>query len=235
MVASGALLALALALLVVVPSTVAALLLLVPAGAGWIVVLSVVNSRLELVLPAWIRARGLSVFQMFLFGAQAIGALLWGGIADVFGVVPAFLIAALVLLVGVATFRLWPFFDLSQIDTRTTPIWPEPELAIEPQPNGGPVVVESVYNIPSAKEEAFLDVMSHLRRSRMRTGATWWGLFRVGEEGHNFVEMFSMPSWDEHVRQHRYRLTRRDATLDKEARALSDPPARTSHLIAVDR
>jgi hypothetical protein len=77
--------------------------------------------------------------------------------------------------------------------------------------------------------------MSHLRRSRMRTGATWWGLFRVGERSHKFVEMFTMPSWEEHLRQHRYRLTGNDATFDKEAKALSDPPSRTSHLIAVDR
>jgi len=232
-VASGAVLALTLGLLVMVPGTVAAVLLLVPAGAGWMVVISVVNSRLELVLPAWIRARGLSVFQMFLFGAQAIGAVLWGALADVLGVAPAFLIAALALLVGVASFRLWPFFDISQVDTRTTPIWPEPELAIDP--NSGPVVVENVYNVASAKEAAFLDVMSHLRRSRMRTGATWWGLYRVGERGYKFVEMFSMPSWEEHLRQHRYRLTGNDAGFDNEARALSDPPSRTSHLIAVDR
>jgi MFS family permease len=234
-VASGAVYALALALLIVVPSTVAAVLLLLPAGAGWMVAISVGNSRLEVVLPAWIRARGLSVFQMFLFGAQAIGAVLWGAIGDVLGVVPAFLIAALVLLVGVATFRFWPFFDISQVDTHTAPIWPEPELAIDPQPNGGPVVIENFYSIASAKEEAFLELMSHLRRSRMRTGATWWGLFRVGERSHKFVEMFTMPSWEEHLRQHRYRLTGNDATFDKEAKALSDPPSRTSHLIAVDR
>ena len=172
---------------------------------------------------------------MFLFGAQAMGAVLWGVVADVLGVVPAFLIAALALLIGVASFRFWPFFDISELDTRTVPIWPEPELVIDPEANGGPVVIENIYSIASANEQAFLDAMSHLRRSRMRTGATWWGLFRVGEKGHKFVEMFSMPSWEEHVRQHRYRITGRDATFDARARELSDPPSRTSHLIAVDR
>ena len=172
---------------------------------------------------------------MFLFGAQAIGAVLWGGLADVVGVVPAFLIATLALLVGVASFRFWPFFDTGQIDSHTVSPWPEPELAIEPQPDGGPVVIENVYSIASAKEDAFFEIMSHLRRSRMRTGATWWGLFRVGEKGHKFVEMFTMPSWEEHLRQHRYRITGRDATFDTQARELSDPPSRTSHLIGVDR
>jgi MFS family permease len=234
-VGSGATVALALALLVMVPGIVPAVLLLLPAGAGWMVALSVMNSRLEVVLPAWIRARGLSVFQMFLFGSQALGAVLWGAVSDVLGVVPAFLIATLVLVVGVASFRFWPFLDISRIDTRTAPIWPEPELAIDPQREGGPVVIENVYSIASEKEETFLELMSHLRRSRMRTGATRWGLFRVGERGHKFVEMFSMPSWEEHMRQHHQRLTGNDATFDTEARALSDPPSRTSHLIAVDQ
>src|SRR5260370_42038689 len=175
-VASGAVYALALALLVMVPSTVAAVLLLLPAGAGWMVALSVGNSRLELVLPAWIRARGLSVFQMFLFGAQAVGAVLWGAIGDVFGVVPAFLIAALFPLVGVATFRLCPFFDVSQIDPSTAPIWAEPELAIDPQPNVGPVAIGTVYTIASANEEAFLALMQRLRRPRQRLVGQRWGL-----------------------------------------------------------
>ena len=69
----------------------------------------------------------------------------------------------------------------------------------------------------------------------MRTGAIWWGLFRVGEKGHKFVEMFTMPSWEEHLRQHRYRVTGRDASFDTQARELSDPASQTLHLISVDR
>jgi len=231
---SGTVYAVALAFLVLLPSTVAAVIVLIPAGAAWIVILSVVNSRLEMVLPAWIRARGLSMYQMLLFGGQAIGAVLWGAVADAMGIVPAFLMSAVLLLLGVVSFRWWPFFDLSRIDPRTGPIWPEPELAITPDPESGPVVVESVYTIPTAKEEAFLQLMTHVRRSRLRTGATRWELFRKGERSHTFIEMYSISSWEDHLRQHRYRLTRNDAAYDRQARALSDVPTKTSHLIAVE-
>jgi MFS family permease len=207
---------------------------LVPAGAAWIIVLSIVNSRLEMVLPAWIRARGLSMYQMLLFGAQAVGAVLWGAIGDTIGIVPAFLLAAGLLLFGIGSFRWWPFLDLSRIDPRTRAVWPEPELAITPDPESGPVVIENVYTIPTPKEEAFLQLMSRVRRSRLRTGAMRWTLFREGERSQSFIEMYSMSSWQDHLRQHRYRITTHDAALDKEARALSDSPIQTWHLIAVD-
>jgi MFS family permease len=231
---SAAIYAVALALLVMVPNTAIAVIVLIPAGAAWIIVLSIINARLETVLPAWIRARGLSVFQMLLFGAQAIGAVAWGALGDVFGVVPVFVMAAVVLLAAVASFRWWPFYDLSRIDPRTSPIWPEPEMAIDPGPESGPVVIETIYTIPAGKHDAFLALGPHLRRSRLRTGATRWALFEKGERGHTFVEMYSMPSWAEHLRQHRDRQTANDAAFDREARALSDPPAQTWHLIAVE-
>ena len=233
-VASGAVYAVSLALLVVAPSTVIAMILLVPAGAAWMIVVSLVNAALEVVLPAWIRARGLSIFQMVLFGAQAIGAVLWGVLGDMLGVRPAFLIAAFILLAGVASFRLWPFIDISRIDPQTASIWPEPELAVDVDPDRGPVVVENIYTIAPTDEKTFLELMSHLRRSRLRTGATWWGLFRKGERGHSFIEMYSMPSWNEHLRQHHSRLTANDRHFDQQAKALSDPPEQTWHLISVD-
>jgi MFS family permease len=233
-VASGVVFALAMSLLAVLPTAVGAFLVLVPAGAGWIIILSIVNSRLEMVLPAWIRARGLSMYQMLLFGAQAVGAVLWGAIGDTIGVMPAFLIASGLLLIGIGSFRWWPFLDLSRVDPRTRAVWPEPELAITPDPESGPVVVENVYTIPTPKEEAFLQLMSRVRRSRLRTGATRWTLFRKGERSNSFIEMYSMSSWQDHLRQHRYRITSHDAALDNAARALSDSPVQTWHLVAVD-
>ena len=40
--------------------------------------------------------------------------------------------------------------------------------------------------------------------------------------------------WDEHLRQHRYRITGTDHEFEEVADALSDPPPEVSHLIAVD-
>ena len=47
-------------------------------------------------------------------------------------------------------------------------------------------------------------------------------------------ELFAVPSWEEHLRQHRYRQTGVDARFEEEANALSDPAPETSHLISVE-
>ncbi len=234
MAVAGAAYAIALVLVAVVPIPVVALVVLIPAGAAWVAVLSNVNAGVQLFLPAWVRARGLSVYLMLLFGAQALGSVLWGAVAEWFGVVAAFLIAAAALIIGLATLRLWPFFDVTGLDRSVVPFWPEPQLVFDPEPGSGPVMVETVYTIAPEREEAFLEAMAQVRLSRLRTGATRWTLYRDGERAHTFVETFVVASWEEHLRQHRDRLTGADRDLDARAGGLSDPPSQTRHLIAVE-
>ena len=226
--------AIALVLLVLVPNTILAVLVLLPAGAAWIAVLSDVNAELQLFLPAWVRGRGIAVYLMVLFGAQTVGAVVWGAVAETLGVRVAFVVAAAVLAAGVLTFRFWPFLDTGGMDRRTHAYWPEPSLVFDADPESGPVVVKSVYTIAPDKEQGFFEAMKRVRQSRLRTGATQWGLFRDGETPHTFVEMYVVPSWDEHLRQHRFRITGTDHEFEAQADSLSDPPPEVSHLIAVE-
>jgi hypothetical protein len=76
--------------------------------------------------------------------------------------------------------------------------------------------------------------MTRVRLSRLRTGATRWGLFRDGQAPDQFVELFTVPSWDEHMNQHLDRLTGTDQQYEEEAEAFSIAPVETSHLLAVD-
>jgi MFS family permease len=232
--ASSVVYALVLVLVVVVPNTILAVLVLLPAGAAWIAVLSDVNAELQLFLPAWVRGRGISVYQMVLFGAQAVGAVTWGAIAEPLGVRATFFVAAAVLLGTVVTLRFWPFVETSGMDRQTRAYWPEPQLVFEASPGSGPVVVKSAYTIAPEKEPEFLVAMKQVRLSRLRTGATQWGLFRDGEVPHSFVEMYVVPSWDEHMRQHRFRITGTDHEFEARADSLSDPPPDVSHLISVE-
>jgi predicted MFS family arabinose efflux permease len=232
--ASGITYAVVLAAVVLIGNAVVILIALLPAGIAWMAVLSTVNAELQLFLPAWVRARGLSVYQMVLFGAQGFGALMWGVIAATpAGIVPTFLIAAGVMVAGVATMRFWPLIDTSAMDRSTVQYWREPNLTMEADPEDGPVVVQTGYTVAPEKEEQFLKAMARVRLSRLRTGATQWGLFRDGETPHRFVELYVVSSWDEHLRQHSDRLTATDQQYEEAAQAFSDPPE-TSHLIAVD-
>jgi MFS family permease len=224
----------ALAVVVLVSNTIVVLVVLLPVGVAWVAFLSTINAELQLFLPAWVRARGLSVYQMVLFGAQGFGALAWGAIAEPIGIVPTFLIAAAVMIVGVATMRVWPTIDTSGMDRSTVRYWADPRLAVDADPEDGPVVVKTVYTVAPEKEEAFLRAMARVRLSRLRTGATRWGLFRDAHETQEFVELFTVPSWEEHLRQHSDRLTGTDQQYEEAAQAFAVSPAETSHLIAVD-
>jgi len=234
MAVASAAYAIALVLVAAVPIPAVALIVLLPAGAAWVLVLSNVNAAVQLFLPAWVRARGVSVYLMLLFGTQALGSVLWGAVAEWMGVVAAFLIAAAALIIGLATIRLWPFFDVAQLDRSAAPFWPEPQLVFDPEPSSGPVMVETVYTIAAEREGAFLDAMVQVRLSRLRTGATRWALYRDGEKPHTFVETFTVASWEEHLRQHHDRLTGADRDFDLKARGLSDPTPETRHLIAAE-
>ena len=224
----------ALITLVLVPNAAVILVVLIPTGIAWIAVLSSMNAEMQLFLPAWVRARGLSVYQMVLFGAQAGGAVIWGVMAGPAGLVATFLIAAAVMVAGIATIRLWPLFDTRGIDRSLAVYWPEPHLVLDPDPQEGPVLVTSTYTIAPENEQPFLQAMSRVRKSRLRTGAVEWGLYRDGETTNRFVEFFVVPSWEEHLRQHNERLTGADRQYEEQADALSDPPPLTTHLLAAD-
>ena len=232
--ASGIVYAVALAVVVLVSNPIVILAVLLPTGVAWVAFLSTINAELQLFLPAWVRARGLSVYQMVLFGAQGFGALAWGAIAEPVGIVPTFLIAATAMIAGVATMRVWPIIDTSGMDRSTVQYWADPRLGVDADPEDGPVVVRTVYTVALDKEEGFLRAMERVRLSRLRTGATRWGLFRDAEAPQKFVELFTVPSWEEHLRQHSDRLTGTDQQYEEEAQAFSDPQEETSHLIAVE-
>jgi MFS family permease len=201
------------------------------AGVAWIAFLSNVNAALQLFLPRWVRARGLAVYQMVLFGAQAAGAVIWGAVAGTTGLVPAFLISAVVMAGGAATIWFWPFHQIADMD-RSLVRWPEPQLLISADRSNGLVLVRTTYTIAAEKEQQFRQAMNQLRRSRLRTGATDWALYQDGANPRVFIELFGVPSWEEHLRQHRERQTGTDLEYHDAAAALSDPPPRTDHYLA---
>jgi MFS family permease len=229
--AVGVIYATALALIVLVPSFVVALAILVFAGLAWMATGSTLNAELQLFLPVWVRARGLAVLLVTFFGSQAVGALVWGLVAERAGLQATLLIAAVVLLAGVVAGVVWPVPEIAHLDRRPAVYWPEARLAFDPEPEAGPVLITVEFTVTPEREAAFLEAMEHLRRSRLRTGATRWELYRDGERPDRFLEIFSVPSWEEHMRQHEGRLTATDQHIEEAALAFSDPPARGEHLL----
>ena len=219
------------ALIVLVPSFPAALATLVFAGLAWMAVTSTLAAELQLFLPTWVRARGLAVYTVTFTGSMTVGALLWGLVADVLGLTVTFLIAAPAVLASAVIGLGWRLPEIGHLDPRPAVYWPEARLAYEPEPDAGPVVVMVTYTVAPDQQTAYLEAMEHLGRSRRRTGATRWELYRDGERPDRFVEIFSVPSWEEHLRQHEGRLTAVDRAIEEVAQAYSEPPARGEHLL----
>ncbi|MBM9510307.1 MFS transporter [Actinacidiphila acididurans] len=229
---SGAAFAAVLATLAVTRSTVVAAAALVCAGVVWIVALSTLNASMQLTLPSWVRARGLAFYLAVFQGGQALGALGWGLVAAWAGLVPAMAGAAGFLLLGALSVRRWPPLDRIPPDPAPADAWPQPSLPAEPAPSGGPVLVLAEYTVEPSDAAAFRRAMSHVERSRRRTGATSWGLYQDAADPAHFVETFTVASWAEHLAQHHDRYTGLDHEFETRARRLLAGPPRITHALA---
>jgi MFS family permease len=66
-------------------------------GACWMVVVANNNTSMQMILPHFMRARGMAINQVVFFGAMVAGSLLWGQIANLTSVRIALCLSALAL------------------------------------------------------------------------------------------------------------------------------------------
>ena len=217
--------AIATAVIATVSQVVVVGIALLPVGAAWIAVMSSLNSGMQLALPNWVRARGLAYYLVVFQGAQAVGAIVWGTVADLSSATAALLIAAAVLVAGVLVGLRSPMPDTSKLDRTPSTHWPAPQLTFTPDATDGPVMVTVTYRVAAESVHDFTHAMQGVGRSRRRTGALRWELFRDGSEPTRFVESYLIATWEEHMRQHQSRLTGADRRFEDDAKrhALGEP------------
>jgi hypothetical protein len=138
------------------------------------------------------------------------------------------------MLAGTSTVVWLPVHEQDGADRSPAVYWAEPHLMLQPHLDEGPVLVSAVYRVAEPNHAAFTEAMRAVRGSRLRTGATRWGLFRDGADPDRFVEVYQVPTWEDHLRQHEGRLTGADEKLDERAEALAQGPAEVSHLLPTD-
>lgn len=221
--------------LALVNQVAAVLVALVVGGMAWLATLATMNASMQLSLPAWVRARGLSVYQLVFMGGQAIGSLVWGLLAGATSSVTALLVSAGLLVFCALSAWWWPLHArTADLDLTPSAHWPEPALVFEPEPPDGPVLVLTRYRVEPHNEDEFFAAMARLGRSRQRSGASQWRLFRNIEKDNTFVEAFVVRSWGEHLHQHHTRLTGQDLIIEQSVERYIDGPPVSQHLIAVN-
>jgi MFS family permease len=199
-------------LIVLVPEIWVALPAMIVVGMAWISVANSLTIAAQVAMPNWVRARGMSIYQMALMGGSAAGSVLWGQVAEHIGVRGAVLAAAafgcvVLLLTRRLSVEGGEQMDFSPATARTAP-GPAYEVGAEE----GPVMVTLEYQIDPAQAAAFAEVMQRTRRARLRQGALSWGLFRDVAVAGRYVEYFVDENWLEHQRRLE-RFTAFDADL----------------------
>ncbi len=180
------------------------------AGIAWLILLSNLNVAAQTSIPSWVRARAMAIyFMLFFFGGMAGGSLLWGALANQIGIPFTLYIASVSLVFGLFLTRSYRLSGRECLNLAPSMHWPTPEVAINMDPENGPVLVTVEYEIKLEEAKEFKETMEGIRLSRLRDGALHWGLFQDTENAGRFVENFLVESWAEHLRQHD-RVTNRD-------------------------
>ncbi|WP_214367566.1 MFS transporter [Pseudonocardia sp. H11422] len=206
---------------------------LVVTGLAWVAVLSTLNAAAQIVLPGWTRARALAYFQLVFMGGQALGGVLWGAVAEEFTSATALVAAAAGMALSVPLVRWRLRLQAETVDVSAVRHLPDPPVA---HLDAGPVVVTVEWRVPAADAAGFIAAMRPVGRARRRTGARLWGLFEDIEDPECFLEVFTVSSWAEHLRQHLERGTAADRDLEMRARRFLAPGTepRVRHLIRAD-
>ena len=194
-------------------------LVLLPAGACWVMTLSLFNVTVQLSTPRWVVGRALALYQTATFGGMAVGSWIWGLVAEGFGTGDALILAGITLIVGAAIGLKFALPEFSTLNLDPLNRFNEPSLQLELRPRSGPIMIMVDYEIAQKDVEAFLAAMAERRRIRIRDGARQWSLLRDLEKPNVWTESYHVPTWVEYVR-HNMRRTYADAEISDRLLAL---------------
>ena len=207
---SAALQSVAMVVIAYTPITWVAVAAMLVAGATWITTANTLSVSAQMGLPDWVRARGMSMFQIAITGASALGAALWGQVATVGSVPLSLLLAAVTGVVATALANHFMPAHATTEDLTPSREFQTPQ-SHEP-PVQGHVMVMVEYVIDPAQATEFRTLLQESRRSRLGQGALSWELLHDINEPGRFVEMIEDGSWTDHLRRFD-RLTAADAAI----------------------
>jgi MFS family permease len=220
------------ALLATSHSIVVAVVALVAAGAAWIIGLGLLSNGYQGELPQWVKARSFAYYLVAFQGANGIGALSMGAVAQATTVSTALIVVAAGLLIGAAV--TWALPLPAGTDHAGLVADPLPLPAMPSTIGEGPVTVHVEYALAPGNAERFLAVADELRRLRRRGGAIHWTLHNDLTDPDLFSEAFVVGSWEQHELQHAHLAHRERELLDSIDTLLRDGQPRSArHAIGV--
>ena len=192
-------------------------------GFAWITVLSSLQIAAQTSVPAWVRARALSLYIVVFSAGMAVGSLGWGAVAQAYGTPMALIVAAIGTVIAALASWRFKLGEAARVNVTPSGHWPQPVVAGDVGGDRGPVLVTVEYRVDIARREEFLARMQPLGHARRRNGAVQWGVAEDSTQPGTYLEYFVDCSWHEHLRQHE-RVTEDERALQDAIKALLEDP-----------
>jgi MFS family permease len=202
----------------------AAMVVLVVGGIAWTTGATTIYATLQLALPDWVRARGVSIYNLVYFLAMAGGAALWGALASALGLRPVLAVVGIAMMLA----ALWQRSASLGFGSPT-------RLSEQEHDSSGlscfegmqasedePVLVQHIYRVRPEETSRFLGAANAAGRAVRRNGARFWRLYRDLKDPGTFIERYMVDSLGDLQRQHQ-RMTPADREHRRRLAESSEP------------
>lgn len=184
--------------------------------------------------PKWIGARVLAVYLLILNGGLAVGSVIWGTMANTFGIQITLSVASLALGVSILAKKRYNTTLLDDLDfTPASDHWSlPPDLLIDPPQSDNQVLITIDYKIDPKLSDEFEQNVRELGRILKSEGMAYWELFQDTADIGHYIEIRIADTWTEHMRQHE-RVTKNVQVMEDKIRLLlkDSPKPIVSHYI----
>jgi MFS family permease len=208
-------------------------------GLGWTSAFATIQAAAQLVCPPWVRARALSIYQLAQNGALTIGSFGWGWLGGQVGIPYTFLSASVVGLLLMVVARMFSIEAIVRAKSLTVeqpapmPEAAAPEFVPLLRNARGRIMEMAYYRVEPLQRVEFLKLMDELHHVRGRAGAVFWQVYEDVAHPEGWVEVWSMESWTEHLRE-TIRLSEDDRRLLTAVAVFQHEAHRPSRYLAVD-
>jgi MFS family permease len=208
-------------------------------GLGWTSAFATMQAAAQLACPSWVRARALSIYQLAQNGALTVGSFGWGILGGQIGIPHTFLAATVFGLLLMVIARFFSIEAIVRADaptaetSMTLPEAPAPEFVPLLRSSRGKIMEIAYYRVEPLQRPAFLKLMNELHHVRGRAGAIFWQVYEDVAHPEGWVEVWSMESWTDHLREV-VRLSEDDKRLLAAASVFQHEAHRPSRYLAVD-
>jgi predicted MFS family arabinose efflux permease len=176
-------------------------------GAAYIAILSEFYTIGMKSAPKWIGARVLAIYLLILNGGLVVGSLLWGTIANIFGISVTLLVSSLSLGATIIARKRYSSSLLDDLDfTPASDHWSLlPPSSVIPSQKENQALITIEYNkIDSKLSFEFEQRVRELGRILKSEGMAYWEIFQDSTDNGHYIEIRIADTWTDHMRQHEY-------------------------------